>query len=152
MSKPAPGSIFEIDFFKAMDPSKIMSDFKMPGFNLAPLFTVQRKNVEAMTALNQAAFDNFQAMMTRQAEMVRQSFDDASRIASSMMAAQNPQDKVMMQAEASKAAMEKCMANAREVTEAMSRYNTQAIETVSSRMRESLEELRGVVGENRDAA
>lgn len=150
MSKPASGSIFETDFFKAVDLSKMMSDFKIPGINFDSLFAIQRKNVEAMTALNQAAFDNMQTIAHRQAEIVRQACEDAVRITNSIMSASSPQDKVQIQTEASKAAVEKCMNNAREMSEALSRYNTQAMETLSTRMRESMEELRNCVSSSQD--
>ena len=107
-----------------------------------------------MAALSQTAFESFQTVAHRQAEAARQAYEDGMRIMNSFLSAPNPQDRVMIQAEASKTAMEKCMANAREVSEAVSRYNTQAMETMTGRISDSLQELRSIVNNqnNRNAA
>ncbi len=61
------------------------------------------------------------------------------------MACPSTEEKVIKQAEASKAAMEKCIANVRDIAETISKCNGQAIETVSLRMNEGLDELRGII-------
>ena len=57
----------------------------------------------------------------------------------------------MKQAEASKAAIDKCLANVRDIAETVAKCNTQALDTVSNRMNEGLDELRGIIKTNRAA-
>ena len=161
MSKPAPSSIFETDFFKAMDFtkmmdfSKTMGDFKWPAagaFNMEPIMAAGRKNIEAFTALNQAVLESYQSLAQRQAELARQAMADASGVMTAIMSAPSPQEKVIKQAEASKAAVEKYLANARDISETVSKVNHQAMETVSSRLSESLNELRGIITSKQEAA
>jgi phasin family protein len=152
MSKPAANPFFEADFSKIMDISKMMGEFKMPGFNMDALMAAQRKNIEAMTALNQAAFESMQSIAHRQAELARQTWEDTSNLMNAIMSPPTPEEKVVRQAEASKAAVEKCMANAREIGETVAKCNYQAMETVSNRLSEGIEELRGIIRSTKAAA
>lgn len=145
MSKPAANPFFEIDFSKFADFTKMAQDFKAP-FSMEPLLAAQRRNIEAFTAVNQAAYESMQSLARRQADLVRQSVEDATSLVSALMSSPaSPEEKVLRQAEASKAVVEKCIANARDVAETLNKCNTQAMEVVSSRLSESLEELRGMM-------
>lgn len=152
MSKPAANPFFEADFSKMMDMSKMMGEFKMPQFNFEAMMNAQRKNIEAMTAVNQAAFESFQSLARRQAELFRQGIEETTQTMNAVMSSGSPEEKVMRQAEASKAAVDKCIANAREIADTVAKCNTQAMETVSHRMSESLDELRDIMRSNSRAA
>lgn len=153
MSKPAAGSFFETDFFKAMDMTKVMGDFKMPtNASFEPLMAAQRKNIEAFTALNQAAFESFRSLAQRQAELMRQTFEESASVVNTIMNSSTPEEKVLRQAEASKAAVDKCLANARDISETFAKCNYQAMETVSNRLKETMDELRGMIKTNGRAA
>jgi phasin family protein len=142
MSKPVANPFFEVDFSKFADFSKLAGEFKGP-FNVEPLLAAQRRNIEAFTAVNQAAYEGIQSIARRQADLVRQSMEDAASLMSALMSSPaSPEEKVIRQAEASKAAVEKCIANARDVAETLNKCNNQAIEVVTNRMSEGLEELR----------
>ncbi|MFY9287635.1 MAG: phasin family protein [Alphaproteobacteria bacterium] len=151
MSKPNSNPFFEADFSKIMDVTKMMGEFKVPGFNFEALMNVQRKNIEAFTALNQAAFESMQSLFRRQAELARQGFEETSGIMNAVMTSSSVEEKMLRQAEASKAAAEKCMANARDITETLAKCNQQAMETVSNRLSESMDELREIVRPSRAA-
>lgn len=145
MSKPAANPFFEIDFSKFADFTKMASDFKAP-MNMEPLMAAQRRNIEAFTAVNQAAYESMQSLARRQMDMIRQGMEDMTSMMSSMMSSPaSPEEKVIRQAEASKAAVEKCIANARDVADTLNKCNTQAMEVVTNRLSEGLEELRGMM-------
>ena len=145
MSKPSANPFFEIDFSKYMDMSKMMGDMKMPNMNYEALMTACRRNIEVMTAVNQAAFESMQSLIRRQSELARQNFEEITGMMNTLMACPTPEEKVMRQAEASKIAVDKCMANAREIAEVVAKCNYQAMQTVSARMNEGLEELRCMI-------
>ena len=63
----------------------------------------------------------------------------------------SPEEKVMKQAEAGKMAVDKCLANVRDIAETIAKCNTQAMETVSNRMNEGMDELRGIIKSGRAA-
>jgi phasin family protein len=150
MSKPFTNPFFEADMSKIFDFSKIAGDLRMPQFDMEAAATLQRKNIEAYTALNQAAFESFQALWRRQAEMARQMMEETMQTFQGI-ASCPPEEKVMRQAEASKVAMEKCLANVRDIAETVAKCNTQALETVSTRMNEGMSELRGIIKSGRAA-
>ena len=152
MSKPTANPFFETDFSTFADMSRLMGEFKMPTMNVEAIMSCHRKNLEAFAAVNQAAFETIQSLARRQAEWVRQSMEETAGLTNAMMSAENPEDKVIRQAEISKAAVDKCIANAREVAETVARSNNQAIETVSQRLSESLNEFRDIVKSNGKAA
>jgi hypothetical protein len=157
MSKPSANPFFEADFSKMMDMtkmmdmskmmdvSKMMGDMKMQAPNMEAIMSVQRRNIEAFSALGQAAFESMQALGRRQAEMVRETMQETANMMNSVMSSPSAEDKVIRQAEVSKAVVDKCIASARDISETLSKSNTQAMETVSNRLSESIEELRGII-------
>jgi phasin family protein len=152
MSKPAANPFFETDFSKFVDMSKMMGEFKFPAFNMEAYITAHRRNMETVAAVNQACFESMQAMARRQAEWTRQYFEEASAAVQAVMSSNTPEEKVMRQAAASKAAVEKCVANVREIAETMTRNNCQALEALGNRMNEGLEEFSDLVKNGRAAA
>ena len=71
MSKPFTNPFFEADMSKMFDMSKITGDMRIPQFNMEAAANLHRKNIESFTALNQAAFESFQALWRRQADVAR---------------------------------------------------------------------------------
>lgn len=150
MSEQSTNPFLDMNFWKWMDPSKAAAEYKVPNFNV-PAFNfeaamaAQRRNVEAFSALNQAAFESLQGLARRQADAMRQSLEEANSFASGWMSCPTPEEKAIRQAEASKAAFEKCVTNLRDVAETVAKCNNQAIETVSTRVSESVEEIRDMI-------
>lgn len=152
MAKMENTSPFKADFPKLVDISKVMTEFKMPNFDMNALMEIQRKNIEAITAINQAAFDNFQSFASRQATLIRQSLEGVTNLVNELMSSATPQEKIMHQAEASKNAVEQCFTNVHDAAETLSKCNTQVMDAVSGRMTEGLEELKGLIKKNDLAA
>lgn len=61
--------------------SKMLGDVKIPGFDMEVIMSAQRKNIEALTAANQAAVQGMQAVAQRQAEILSQAMNEVSSIA-----------------------------------------------------------------------
>jgi phasin family protein len=154
MSRPASNPFFEADFSKMMDVSKMMGEFKMPmpSYDVGAFMSACRRNMETMAAVNQAAFETMQVVTRRQADLVRQGFEEVSGIMNAMMSSPTPEEKVLRQAEASKVAMDKCMAGARDIAESVAKCHSRTMETVSNRMTEGLEELRTMMKNGKAAA
>jgi phasin family protein len=152
MSKPAANPFFETDFSKFMDMSKMMGEFKFPAFNAEAIMAAHRKNLETVAAINQACFESFQGLARRQAELARQCVEECAAMYNAVLSSDTPEDKVIRQAECSKAAVDRCVANAREIAETVTKNNCQALETLSNRLNEGLEEFRDMVKNGRAAA
>ncbi len=144
MLKSAINPIYEADFSKLMNPSKMMSSLIMPGFNMNVLIDMQRKNMEMLTTINHAVIENLQSFAQRQTELVQHIFEEATSTMNTMISAATSEEKVACQAEASKKMVEQCMTNVRDTAEAFTKCNNQAMETVNARMGDNLVELRGM--------
>lgn len=132
--------------FWDMDISKVMGDMKLPGVDLEALMASQRKNIEALTAANKLAFEGFQAVATRQTEILRQTMEELQKMMTEVMSASTPEDRVAKQAELAKTAFEKALANMKEVAEMVTKSNTEATNVISNRITDSLEELKAMAG------
>ena len=145
MPKPIPLQLTD------QSSSNFFSMAKIPFFNFEALMAAQRKNIEAMTSINQAAFEGALSLMQSQAELLSQSFSEGTNLVQAIMTCKTPEEKAIRQAEASKAAVDKCLANARDITETLTKCNTQAMETVSNRLSEGLQELQEIMKEDKAA-
>ena len=61
--------------FADFDPARFMADFKIPAFDAEGAMALHRKNVEAMTAAGQTAFEGAGAFMRRQGELAREAVE-----------------------------------------------------------------------------
>ncbi|MEI8395943.1 MAG: phasin family protein [Rhodospirillaceae bacterium] len=139
MAKPTAYPFFE------MDVSKMLAEFKMPGVDVDAILASQRKNIEAVTAANQLAIEGMQAVVRRQAEILRQTMEETGSILTEVLGAGSPEDKVAKQAELVKSAFEKALGNMKELAEMVAKSNTEAANVISKRVSESLEELKGAM-------
>lgn len=135
----------DFDFTKMMDPSKMMSDFKMSGVDMEKVVASQRRNLEALTAANQLAIEGMQAVAKRQAEIFRQVMEELSAAMKSVMAAGSPEDKAARQTELTKEAFKRAIANMRELAEMVAKSQGEAFEVINKRVTDSLDELRDTV-------
>jgi phasin family protein len=131
--------------FKDFDVTKVMGDFKFPTVSFEALVETQRKNIEAFTTANQTAYSGLQALMQRQAEVLRTSFEDISASFTDLMSTASPEEKATKQADMLKTGYEKAVANSRQVFDMVARNNSEALDVLNKRVTESLEEIKGLV-------
>jgi len=125
------------------DVTKIMGDFRVPGIDMEAAVASQRKNIEALTQANQLAVEGVQALMRRQVEITRQAMEDFSAMFRDFVQPNgSPEDRFAKQAEYSKHAIEKGLSNAKELTELVTKANTEAFNVINKRVTESLDEVR----------
>lgn len=147
------GEFAKFDFAALMDPSKIAEQwekfdftkaadqFKFPGLDAQALVDYQKRNLEAVASANKIALEGAQAVMRRQAEILRQAVEEASKAFSELNAAGTPQDKIVKQAELAKGAYEAGLANLRELSAMASKSNGEAADLLSNRVSESFGEF-----------
>jgi phasin family protein len=126
------------------DVTKAFSGFAIPGFNVEAMLSVQRKNVEAFTQANQLAIEGAQAFARRQVEIAREALDEAPALFREFSQPGVPQERFAKNAELAKATFEKSLATARELTELVTKANTDAFNVLTKRFTESFEEIRDV--------
>lgn len=123
---------------------KIFGDFKTPAFDFNSLFEVQRRNIEAFTAANQVVTEGVQNIARRQAEVLRNNVDSVLSASKEFSAGGSPEVSVEKQANLTKALWEKSLANAREVSEIVTKSSFEAFDLLNKRAAESFDELNTV--------
>lgn len=121
--------------FASFDVSKMFADLKVPGMDPSALAATQQKNIEALTAANKRAYEGYQALAKRQAEIFQEAVADATTTLKSGVTA-------VPDANTAKAAVEKAVANLRELADMLSKTNSEAFELINKRMNENLEEFK----------
>ena len=130
---------FDTDF------TKVFSEFRVPGFDVETILATQRRNIEAVTAANQLVIEGIQAVLKREAEILRQTIEENSAVLKDLMAAGAPEEKLAQQADLLKVSFEKALANLRELAGMVTKSNSEAAEVLTKRIGESLTELKAAV-------
>ena len=125
-----------------MDINQLLQPFKVPGVDVSAIMEARRKDIEALATANRHAYEGVQLLAQRQAEMLREAMAEWQAATQQMMSAQNPNAGAAKQAELGKQALEKALANMRELAEMATKSQTQAWEIVNRRFHENLEELK----------
>jgi phasin family protein len=142
----------DFDVSKFFNPGKFFSDIKFNGFDVEAVMAAQRRNIEAVTAANQAALEGLQTLAKRQAEMVRQSVDEANKAMKELLAAGSPEEKAARQTELTKVAFERAVSNTRELTQLVARSQSEAIDVINKRVAEGLDEVKGLLAKSNGKA
>ena len=141
-----------LDFSKMMkdfDPtklgdelSKMLKNYKLPGIDIDSIVASQRKNVETLTQANRVAFEGLQAIARRQAEILQETMNEATKGVDAIAKAGSPPDAAAKQAELVKVSFEKALGNMRELAEMVTKANQEAVGAVTHRVSEALDEVR----------
>lgn len=142
MASKTQNPFLDFDFSKFVDLKTLGTPFKVPGVDAESVLETQRKNIEALTAANRVAFEGAQAIAQRQVEILRQTMADAVAATKTLNDAGSPQDRLVKQTELVKGGYETACANARELAEMNAKANAEAIEVITKRVCESLDEVR----------
>ena len=156
MATQSDGNIFDITkVISELDPnkmmeqfSKIIQEYKIPGVDSTAILESSRKNVEALVAANRQAVEGLQAIVNRQGEMLRETANEAASALKQLSSGDNPSEMMSKQMELIKPALERVLANARELAEIIQQSNTDTLEIVKKRFEESLAEFKSVVQQN----
>lgn len=120
-------------------------NMRFPMMDAEAIMQSQRRNIEVLTQANQICYEGVQAVAQRQAEIMRKSFEDCSRVVQEMAKPGDVEDRLSRQADAAKDAYEASVANMRELAELSVKSNSEAAELLNKRMTEAFDELRGIL-------
>jgi phasin family protein len=131
-SKPTEkGTAGETPFF---DFTKLMSQFRLPGVDFAALVDRERKNIQALAEANRIAFEGWQRLVRRQAEILQETMKK--------VVADAGQVDAIKRTDLAKEGFEKALANMRELAEMGSKSQKEAFEVVRKRIEENVEGIR----------
>jgi phasin family protein len=131
--------------FSDVDFTKALGEFKVPSFDVEILVEAQRKNVAALTAANQTAFEAVKSAAQRQADMIKLATEEFSKAASELMSAATFEEKAVKQTDVAKKTYETVVANIREIADIVAKGNAEALDVVNKRITEALDEIKVAV-------
>ncbi len=146
---------FDYDVFKMPDFSQLQADYsrmvsefgkmfangKMPMVDVDAVTNSQRKNIEAVQAANQVAFEGFQAIARRQAEIVREASEELQSFFKDLAGA-SVDERIAKQADAVKVLFENAVANTNELATMVQKANSEAASLINKRVSENLDEVK----------
>lgn len=126
----------------SFDLSKLLSAAKVPGVDVQALVSAQSKNIEALAKANALAIEGIQAVAKRQMEIMTQTMTEASKAVSSLNMTSDPREKTQVLTDLTKQAFEQALENMRVLADLVSQSNRNALEVISKRVTEGLDEVR----------
>jgi len=135
-SKTAPFA----DFFKFFNADA----FKASPIDMNSVFSIYRRNIEAISAANQAVTEGFQAIVRRSVEIAKANAEEALSTSREFMSNTSPEAKVAKSTEVTKNLVEKSFDNVREMAELAAKSNVTAYDIVNKRIVQSFDELSNV--------
>ncbi|WP_223291588.1 phasin family protein [Defluviicoccus vanus] len=145
-----PESFLDIQkMMKEFDPTKVVDQFSnmlktynMPGVDMESIVTSQKKNLEALTSANRVVIEGIQSVAKRQAEILQETMNEATKALDTLTKASSPQDIAAQQADLAKNAFERALGNMRELADMVTKANQQAADTINSRISATLGEIK----------
>ena len=126
----------------AFDMTKMTEAFRMPAFDMAALQDAQNKNMAAWMQANKTVLAGYQAVYKRQAELFETALAETKdRIAAAQgkpMTAETAEQNF----ETMKGAVEKALADLKDVAELAQTANTEAFEIIKARTEEVFAEMK----------
>ena len=119
-----------------LDFTKLMNQFRLPGVDFAALVDRERKNIEALAKANRIAFEGWQRLIRRQAEIFQETMKK--------VVAEAGQEAAKKRADLAKEGFEKALADMRELAEMATQSQKEAFDVVRKRIEENVEGIRNL--------
>lgn len=126
----------EIPYF---DISKALGEVSLPGIDLKALVEARRRDLEALAKANQLAVDGVRAVADKQAELLQAVIGELGSKIKELTAKGVPSADTT---DLARRTIEKALAAMRDVAEAAARPQSAAVEVISTRVSESIAEIR----------
>jgi phasin family protein len=125
------------------DVAKLIEQLKVPNVDVSGFIEGQRKNIEALTQANQAAYEGMQELARRQMEILQETVSEWQAALSE--ATDREGANAARRADAAEKAFGKAFGNMRELAEMAAKAQTQAWEVVQKRFQENLADLKSLL-------
>ena len=123
-----------------LDVNELLKQFQIPGVDLGKWAESQRENIKALQEANQTAVQGWQNLMTRQAEILRESME-AWQQAVQDTTSTPPAEIAQKQLELGQKALGKALSNMRELAEMAIKSQAEAADIIRKRVEQNLRDL-----------
>ena len=131
--------------FADFDPARFMADFKIPSFDAEGAIALHRKNVEAMTAASQTAFEGAAAFLRRQGELAREAVEATTANMNAVFSDASFEDKAERNTAFVKGAWDSAVAGAGDLADMSVKTGREEFVLIDKRVREALDETAAMV-------
>src|ERR1700733_10547022 len=100
-------------------------------FDFNQIFSTQRRNIEALSAANQAVVEGAQAISRRQAEVIREHVEESLKASKDLLTSGTPETNMNKQADFAKGIFESTLSNLREITEMATKSGFEAFDVLN---------------------
>lgn len=130
------------EMFKVPDFTKLFSGANLPAVDTDAILNAQKKNIAALVEMNKIALAGYQDLFKRQAALVESAVAEARDKLEAAQGQPLTVEQAQANIAATKAAVEKALANARELAELAQKTNTEAFDVVNARFEEAVAEFK----------
>lgn len=123
-----------------LDVNELLKQFQIPGVDLGKWADSQRENIKALQEANQTAVKGWQSLMTRQAEILRESLE-AWQQAVTDSSVSEPAEIAQKQLELGQKAFSKALSNMRELAEIAIKSQSEAADIIRKRVEQNIRDL-----------
>jgi phasin family protein len=134
------------------DFSKFWTNGKASTLDANWLLTFQRKNIEALTAANQRAFEGVQAIAKRQVEIARAAAEELTKATKEFTTAGSTEDKLAKQADVAKESFETAVAQLEELAGLAQKSQAEAFEVIRKRVVANFDDVRAAFEQKQTVA
>ena len=120
---------------------ELVKQFKVPGVDVNAIIESRRKDMDALIAANQATAAAMQQVAKKQTEILTQALQAAQESAQALAKGVGGAIDPMKQAELTRKAYEKALADMKEVGEIAQKAQTTAMSGITARAQQSVQEM-----------
>jgi phasin family protein len=132
------------DFNPFRDLTKTLEQFKVPGVDMSAFVAARRKDVDALTAANKAAYEALQDLGRAQTEMLTHAMKGVQESAEGMVREGIKGADPTKQAEAAQVAWQKMLADIKELAELARKSQAQAMAGLTQTATESTKVIKNL--------
>lgn len=134
------------------DVTRLFGDMRfpttLPDGNI--LLAAHRRNMDALSQANRLALEGGQAVARRHMEIMQQTMTEFTEQVRELAGTEAPQAKAARQAELLKRSYEHAVNNMKELSDLITRSNSEALALLDQRFREAMDEVHGLLEKSTD--
>ncbi|SDG11295.1 phasin family protein [Paraburkholderia phenazinium] len=119
--------------------TKMLEQFKLPGFDVPAIMEARRKDVEALVTANQAALQGMQSLAQKQADMLRSTLGELQSLAGQFSATGGATTQT---AELVQQTLHKALADMQQLAQAAYQSQAESYAVIAKRVEENVQELK----------
>jgi phasin family protein len=125
--------------------SKRLSEFRIPEIDWHELMAAQQKNWAALGQANKVWLEGTQKVVRREVEILQSALAEAAEASKDMMKEGDARAAAEKRMELAKSSFEKALGNIRELSEAASKANQEALDVIQKRAIEGFDEIKMLI-------